>query len=393
MSSHTSPVKDGRRVLGEKPANACLSPARHPHRHASASPLKRPFLDSSSSPKKLLPSPLFAGQKRSIDQVEDATDGQDHRAPTPSSDGRPHAAPDSQDDTPQTHSTLAHPQVQPRATGSDVPVLDSDKQQQSQEQQSPAHPEPTQQDTTPQCTPAVPEDPATRKRFIQEKATLLRTRLQTAMRHVRDPQFDRRVSELEAHSRKHPRLSLPSTTTTTYNRADQTTPTQTKALPNANFTSNTTTPRPAPSQPQQVQQPTITVSGLSSPPLSAPAAEDDPMKTPTQKSHNHNSSQRTTTGSPMQLSSPPATVSRRRTVEFGAREEQEHDDEGMEMEMEREEDMEMEMQGDMDEDEMQMSQPERQRRLSQKGDAVDGLLKLMKTADQHTVENLEVWSG
>jgi hypothetical protein len=29
------------------------------------------------------------------------------------------------------------------------------------------------------------------------------------MRHVRDPQFDRRVSELEAHSRKYPRLSGP----------------------------------------------------------------------------------------------------------------------------------------------------------------------------------------
>jgi hypothetical protein len=71
----------------------------------------------------------------------------------------------------------------------------------------------------------VPSDPNTRKQFIQEvhitptsligdqdanatqKATLLRDRLQNAMRHVRDPQFDRRVSELEAHSRKYPRLS------------------------------------------------------------------------------------------------------------------------------------------------------------------------------------------
>jgi hypothetical protein len=77
----------------------------------------------------------------------------------------------------------------------------------------------------PISTQSVPSDPDTRKQFIKEvqitstsliripdanaiqKATLLRNRLQNAMRHVRDPQFDRRVSELEAHSRKYPRLS------------------------------------------------------------------------------------------------------------------------------------------------------------------------------------------
>ncbi|PYH93272.1 hypothetical protein BO71DRAFT_441848 [Aspergillus ellipticus CBS 707.79] len=367
MSSHTSPVKDGRRVLGEKPANACLSPTRH--RHASASPLKRPLLDMPSSPKKLLPSPLFAGQKRSIDQV-DSSDPQD-RAPTPSTDERAHAAPgpDSQDDT-QTHSTALQldPQAQPRAMGSDVPLLDSDKQQHHhhhQQQQPHPHPEPTEQDT-PQPTPIVPKDPVTRKRFIQEKATLLRTRLQTAMRHVRDPQFDRRVSELEAHSRKHPRLSFPSSTP--HHQTTTTTPTQIKSLL-AN-----STPRPAP-EPQPTTTITTTTTGLSSPPLSAPTAqEDDPMKTPTQKSHLLQHPR--TVGSPMQLSSPPATVSKRRTAEFGDRGEDEGDEE-----MEDEE------------DEMEMLQPERQRRLSQKGDAVDGLLKLMKTADQHSVENMEVWSG
>lgn len=61
--SYLSPVKDGRRILGEKTPNACLSP-----RHAT-SPSKRSRIDTLSSPKKLLPSPLFAGQKRSIDQV------------------------------------------------------------------------------------------------------------------------------------------------------------------------------------------------------------------------------------------------------------------------------------------------------------------------------------
>lgn len=76
-ASHTSPVKDGRRVLGEKPANACLSLAfnRNVDKTASSSPLKRPFSENtpSSSPlkkKQFLLSPSFAGQKRGIDQVE-----------------------------------------------------------------------------------------------------------------------------------------------------------------------------------------------------------------------------------------------------------------------------------------------------------------------------------
>lgn len=64
---HPSPVKDGRRVLGEKTANACLSPAHH---RPDVSPSKRSLLEA-PSPKKLLPSPLFAGQKRTIDQVND----------------------------------------------------------------------------------------------------------------------------------------------------------------------------------------------------------------------------------------------------------------------------------------------------------------------------------
>lgn len=83
--SHASPVKDGRRVLGEKPANACLSPAarrRSVDAAAAISPLKRPSTEytPSSSPtkkKQLLPSPPFTGQKRGIDQVEQQEQQQD----------------------------------------------------------------------------------------------------------------------------------------------------------------------------------------------------------------------------------------------------------------------------------------------------------------------------
>ena len=62
----TSPVKDGRRILGEKSANACLN------RGADMTPVKRKAsLETGSSPKKLLPSPEFTSRKRSIAQVEE----------------------------------------------------------------------------------------------------------------------------------------------------------------------------------------------------------------------------------------------------------------------------------------------------------------------------------
>jgi hypothetical protein len=66
-----SPVKDGRRILGEKNTNACLSPANRPKDSVSATgtPTKRASL--AASPKKLLPSPIFTGTKRTRDQVDE----------------------------------------------------------------------------------------------------------------------------------------------------------------------------------------------------------------------------------------------------------------------------------------------------------------------------------
>jgi hypothetical protein len=64
-----SPVKDGRRILGEKDSNACLSPAHtKPPFSVIGTPVKRSI---ATSPKKLLPSPIFAGQKRTRDQVDE----------------------------------------------------------------------------------------------------------------------------------------------------------------------------------------------------------------------------------------------------------------------------------------------------------------------------------
>jgi hypothetical protein len=67
-----SPVKEGRRILGEKDSNACLSPAPHGKQSLSVTntPVKR-TLFTTVSPKKLLPSPIFAGQKRTRDQVDE----------------------------------------------------------------------------------------------------------------------------------------------------------------------------------------------------------------------------------------------------------------------------------------------------------------------------------
>lgn len=65
-----SPVKDGRRILGEKDSNACLSPAHTKHSFPVIStPVKRTSI--ATSPRKLLPSPIFAGQKRTRDQVDE----------------------------------------------------------------------------------------------------------------------------------------------------------------------------------------------------------------------------------------------------------------------------------------------------------------------------------
>jgi hypothetical protein len=71
-SMQFSPVKDGRHILGEKDTNACLSPAHRSKQSLSVAttPVKR-TLFMNASPKKLLPSPIFAGQKRTRDQVDE----------------------------------------------------------------------------------------------------------------------------------------------------------------------------------------------------------------------------------------------------------------------------------------------------------------------------------
>ncbi|KAE8382582.1 hypothetical protein BDV26DRAFT_253246 [Aspergillus bertholletiae] len=361
---HPSPVKDGRRVLGEKTTNACLSPVRQ---RPDVSPSKRSVLEA-SSPKKLLPSPLFAGQKRTIDQVDDdQTNNGNVQAQHNVSEVETQSVHGVHNEA-CTHST-AHKDGRPDQQQADAmepdvaPPRESDKQQ-PQQPQSPPHTTSLARDSSQEreagSTRTVPEDPETRKLFIQKKANLLRNRIQNAMRHVKDPQFDRRLSELEAHSRKFPRLSSPETATFNQQK-EAVTPRQ----QDENIVFSSITPRglqPAVEFPPRTESSSIPL-GLSSPPLSTENdRSQDPMKTPTQ-SHRRTD----TIGSLMQLSSPPATVSRT----------------GRDRRM-----------GEVDEEEdgIERTPPEKQAVTpSQRGDAVDGLLKLMNTADKRETAN--TWTG
>ncbi|KAJ5692805.1 hypothetical protein N7462_002228 [Penicillium macrosclerotiorum] len=349
-----SPIKDGRRILGEKNSNACISPAHHGKQILpdARTPVKR-TLFMAASPKKLLPSPIFAGQKRTREQVDETDENNGHgQQPRGLHDESLQATmtPDSEElnhDSDALDVRVATPSSQP----------ERDQRDQMDPDRSP---------NASQCseTSSIPEDPNARKIFIQEvsgahtclaclartsltmilqKAALLRNTLQTAMRNVTDHQIDRRVSELEAHSRKCPRLSFSalSSSPMSFRKALTVTPSQMK------------TPRIG------------SAADLSSTPFQStpdlPARPSVMMHTSYSIKTGHRTPPRTL-GSPMQLSSPPATVrqSRSRELVDGAEPEGDpasHDD----------------------------LSP------SQRGDAVDGLLKLMSTSDRH--DNPDAWSG
>lgn len=171
---------------------------------------------------------------------------------------------------------------------------------------------------------------------------LLRNTLQTAMRNVTSPQFDRRVSELEAHSRKCPRIS-PSSFSSPSVSFKNTTPSQFRT-PRIGTAINDLNSTPFQSTPDLPPQHSTFINSSS---CAKPS-----QRTPTR-----------TLGSPMQLSSPPATVVRRsRTRE--ASEEPGPDEE---------------------------SEKRKTLSPSQRGDAVDGLLKLMSTAGSQ--DSSDAWTG
>ncbi|KAF3387441.1 hypothetical protein F1880_000323 [Penicillium rolfsii] len=364
LSFQFSPVKDGRRILGEKDSNACLSPAHHVKQTLSvtSTPVKR-ALFTTVSPKKLLPSPIFAGQKRTRDQVDEIE----------INDAPVQAPRELRVESPPSTLKYETQRLSPESDAMEIAAIPTVSSQAKRDQ---AH----QMETITRSrsasrasdteTRSMPEDPDARKVFIKEvravpngppaipaehipnytrstlqKAALLRNKLQTAMRNVADHQIDRRVSELEAHSRKVPRLSfsaLSSSSPATSFRHTIFTPSQLKtprigSVENMSSTPSQQTPD-LPQQPSSIIQSTNYAKRC--------------QRTPPRG-----------LGSPMQLSSPPATVvrySRSRDIAEA-----------------------------VDSEEAPTSHDALS--PSQRGDAVDGLLKLMSTSDRH--DNPDVWSG
>ncbi|KAJ5818515.1 hypothetical protein N7474_004106 [Penicillium riverlandense] len=360
-----SPVKDGRRILGEKNTNACLSPANRPKDSFSATGTPTKRVSTVASPKKLLPSPIFAGAKRTRDQVDETDVNSGHvkrhspeLSPTPEENSTQSILRNGLED----QSALIPDAMDTGASTPQHTQLEHDEPDHLHAENVSATADNSQQPTT----RAIPNDPETRKMFIQEvsqvyiatqkqttytntfsptkKAQLLRSRLQSAMRNVADHQFDRRVSELEAHSRKCPRLSLSALATPSMFSKRASTPSQTKT-------------------PQIVSVGTrLSLSNTPDLPAAQPssaiavrdATHDVRAKTPTRE----NNTPSRALGSPMQLSSPPATVGRRNRNEDGSDEPR------------------VETRGGMS--------------PSERGDAVDGLLKLMHT-DRH--DNADAWTA
>ncbi|KAJ6115545.1 hypothetical protein N7523_005962 [Penicillium sp. IBT 18751x] len=319
-SMHFSPVKDGRRILGEKDTNACLSPAHQSKQSLADATTPKRTLFMNISPKKLLPSPIFAGQKRTRDQV-DETDVNVGHAQEPRG---------LEEESSQSTVKNASQQLDQDSDTVGVRVLtpcSELERDQTQEQMDTYRPS-TASHSSEQETKPIPEDPDARKIFIQEKAALLRNTLQSAMRNVTDHQIDRRVSELEAHSRKCPRLSFSALSS---------------PLPYGKYAT-----------PSHFRTPRIgTTSDLSSTPFQQ--TPDLPTQQSTGRAKTSHRTPPRTLGSPMQLSSPPATVVRvahSRDATGGSR---------------RDNDA---MQDDLS--------------PSQRGDAVDGLLKLMSTAERNS---------
>ena len=172
------------------------------------------------------------------------------------------------------------------------------------------------------------------------------------MHHIRDHDFDRRLSELDAHSRKIPRLALPSAAPTSQPAKDPM-----KSSPSGK---KSKTLQPAPEL-KPASRTTSNPSGLSSPPLSAGDCGDEGTKTPMQ-------GVRRQLASPLQLSSPPATVLRDAGDKLPTGEE-----------------------GGSTPGQGFLHATDAYLMPSHKDDAVDGLLKLMAVDNPETAEECTGW--
>ncbi|KAJ5609150.1 hypothetical protein N7528_009717 [Penicillium herquei] len=273
-----SPVKDGRRILGDKDINACRSPAHRNKQPLSvtSTPVKR-ALFSTASPKKLLPSPIFAGQKRSRDQVDEVGDN-GQQWPTSRGFNESSQSP--------VNTTTQQPSYE-KIDAPNARVVSPTRSPRDGNQHMDTPHTPTAEDSTEEKK-TVPEDPIARKAFIEEKAALLRRTLQTAMRNIPNNEIDRRVASLEEHSRKISRVNIQSFSSS--------------PLPTLSF-KNTTTPKFT--TPRIGFMPDM--SSTPCQPTSDLPAHRSPLAHTTERVERGKASQRTpppALGSPMQLSSP-----------------------------------------------------------------------------------------
>ncbi|KKZ63517.1 hypothetical protein EMCG_02176 [[Emmonsia] crescens] len=224
--SQSSPMKSERRVLVEKSTNASLTPS------LSQSTAKSSI--SSMSP------PVLAGQKRSIDQVDSA---QNRSSSTKSSFGQIRREDEFYiyEENNTQSSTDADKQIISSSFLQTAHSFDQEKMPKNSSSQqsdtmssllnlsygsesnksspntSSSSKSPTQAPSAKSTAkaaalaPAVPTDPVERKAFIQQKADLLRSRVQSAMKNIKAPhnQIDRRLSALEAQASSRDRPYLP----------------------------------------------------------------------------------------------------------------------------------------------------------------------------------------
>ncbi|OKL60302.1 hypothetical protein UA08_04075 [Talaromyces atroroseus] len=197
-----SPHKAGRRVLGEKTTNASLTTAAKriadaPSQKTSTAAI--PFNVSSNAPqgnsRAISPETRHAGQKRTIDQVvEDISEVESEpRKVFMTSQPEGEQGFKIFDDgtgtkASQTTETSPAASTAPRTVEALVPRQTEEGISQKS----------TRNESKEDHVSRVPTEPAARRIFIQQRATLARSRLQSAMRRIENKSLDRALSQFEA---------------------------------------------------------------------------------------------------------------------------------------------------------------------------------------------------
>ncbi|KAK2757223.1 hypothetical protein FQN54_004737 [Arachnomyces sp. PD_36] len=293
----SSPLKDGRRVLGEKTTNASVK-TQHVKDIATTNSIK-PTQDLSTS--RISSSHPHAGQKRSIDQLDDAKD-QSSSINTPA---RPRLVEGFQIFREDTQSITGSERENDSPTRQTINSEATPSAINTPKRHSTTTPTTDKQTETPppSSKSSVPTEPAARQLFIQEKAGLLRSRLQHAVKTSKpsnNNHIDQRLSALEAHRRSRKTIPRPTGASASINIDLNTTP---KAKAPRLLPAPDLRPTPQSARYNRANMP-------SSPPVSTGSAErvekeTDNEKTPVQSQQDQ---QPNTPQNAVQLSSPPGTT-------------------------------------------------------------------------------------